>query len=158
MKKNIKIRNTAKKAAVAAAVLGHAVFCVYQSLFCFYNGTSPINDFLFRISEKLCFAVFEVCETMLLNVAPWWLLGMVCTAAVTVILLRKKAPGSAIPVCITFAVSVFLAVICGNAYDYADLPYGPIFTVSGLWFLFDTVFILLYFIKQTKKTVQKTPE
>ena len=148
MKKIIKIRNTAKKAAAAAAVLGHAVFCVYQSLFCFYNGTSLINDVLYKISTKLCFAVFEVCETMLLNVAPWWLLGMVCTAAVAVILLRKKAAGSAIPVCITFALAVFLAVICGNGYYFSDLPYGPIYTASGVWFLFYTVFVLLYFIKQ----------
>ena len=154
MKKNLSVRNTAKKAAAAAAVLVHAVFCVYQSLFCFYNGTSLISDFLFKISTKLCFAVFEVCETMLLNVAPWWLLGMVCTAAVTVILLRKKASGSAIPVCITFAVSVFLAVICGNGYSFPDLPYGPIYTASGFWFLLDTVFVLVYFIKQKKK---KTP-
>ena len=151
MKKNIKIRNTAKKAAAAAAVLGHAVFCVYQSLFCFYNGISLINDFLYKISTKLCFAVFEASETMLLNVAPWWLLGMICTAAVAVILLRKKAAGYAIPVCITLAVSVFLAVICGNGYYFSDLPYGSIYTVSGFWFLFDTAFILWYFIKQTKK-------
>ena len=151
MKKNTTNRNAVKKAAAAAAVLGHAVFCVYQSLFCFYNGISLINDLLYKISKKLCFAVFEASETMLLNVATWWLLGMACTAAVTVIMIRKKAAGYAVPVCISFAAAVFLAVICGNGYYFPDLPYGPIYTASGVWFLLDTVFVLVYFIKQKKK-------
>jgi hypothetical protein len=154
MKKNTTNRNTAKKAAAAAAVLGHAVFCLYQSLFCFYNGSRFVNDLLYKISKKLCFAVFEVSEDMLLTVAPWWLLGMACTAAVIVIMFRKKAARYAVPVCITFAAAVFLAVICGNGYYFSDLPYGPIYTVSGFWFLLDTVFVLAYFTKQKKK---KTP-
>ena len=149
--------NIIKKAAAAAAVLGHAVFCVYQILFCFYNGSLFINDLLYKCSKKLCFAVFEASADMLLTVAPWWLLGMACTAAVAVIFIRKKAPGYAIPVCITFAAAVFLAVICGNGYYFSDLPYGPIYTASGVWFLFYTVFVLLYFIRQAKKNPQ-TPE
>ena len=150
MKENTINRNIAKKAAAAAAVFGHAVFCVYQSLFCFYNGSRFVNDFLYKISKKLCFAVFEVSEEMLLSVAPWWLLGMACTVAVAVIMIRKKAAGYAVPVCITFAASVFLAVVCGNGYAFPELPYGPIYTASGVWFLLDTICVLMYFIKQKK--------
>lgn len=151
MKKNITNRHTAKKAAAAAAVLGHALFCVYQSIFCFYNGSRFVNDLLFKVNETLCFAVFEASEDMLLTVAPWWLLGMACTAAVTVILVKKKAAVYAIPVCITFAIAIFLAVICGNGYYFPTLAYGPIYTASGVWFLFYTVCVIAYFIKQTKK-------
>ncbi len=151
MKKNTSVRKPAKNAAAAAAVLVHAVFCVYQSLFCFYNGSLFVNDLFYKINQKLCFAVFEFSETMLLTVAPWWLLGMVCTVALIVILIRKKAFGAVIPVCVSFAAAVFIYVICANGYSFPDLPYGPIYTASGFWFLFSAVFILLYFIKQTKK-------
>ena len=151
MKKKITNRNPAKKAAAAAAVLVHAVFCVYQILFCFYNGSLFVNDLLYKINKKLCFAVFEVSEEMLLTVAPWWLLGMVCTVVLIVLLIRKKAAGAAVPAGISFADAVFLAVICPNGYSFPFLPYGPIYTASGVWFLLDVVFILVYFIKQTKK-------
>ena len=143
--------NTVKKAAAAAAVVGHILFCVYQSLFCFYNGSLFINDLLFKFNEKLCFAVFEFSENMLLNVAPWWLVGMACTVAVIVIFIRKKAAGSVIAVCITFAAVIFIFFVSGNGYSFPDLPYGFIYTASGIWFLFDPVCLLLHFIKQAKK-------
>ena len=156
MKNSTKKHDTAKKAAAAAALFGHIVFCVYQSLFCFYNGSGFISGLLYKCSKKLCFAVFEVSEDMLLTVAPWWLLGMACTAAVIAITAKRKAAGYLIPVSVTFAAAVLIAVICGNGYYFPTLPYGAIYAAAGVWFLFDTVMGILYFKRLTRKRLRRS--